>query len=247
MQNRLKDIFVSLQAHLANSLNANRAVLTHPGSKGDASETNWLNLLESHLPNRYQASKAFVIDSNGECSEQIDIVIYDRQYTPLLYNRDGQRFIPAESVYAVFEVKQDINRAHIEYAGAKAASVRKLFRTSTRIQHAGGEYQPRQLFEIVAGILTYDSGWTPALGKALLEVLKQRPVNERLDLGCVVMNGAFEVAYQNNGDIELKQSESEFALIFFLFQLLERLQKLGTVPAINYAVYGQALAKQERT
>jgi len=247
MQNQLKDIYISLQAQLASSLNANRVVLTHPVAKGEASEENWLNLLASYLPHRYQANKAFVIDSNGECSDQIDIVIYDRQYTPLLYNRDGQRFIPAESVYAVFEVKQDINRVHIEYAGAKAESVRSLFRTSTQIISAAGDHQPRPLFNIVAGILAYESSWTPAFGEPLIEVLQQRPVRERLDLGCVVMNGGFEVIYIDNGDIELQQSESEFALIFFLFRLLDHLQKLGTVPAIDYAIYSQPLTKQVRS
>lgn len=60
-------------------------------------------MLQKHLPHRYQADKAFVIDSNGESSDQIDVVVYDRQYTPLLYNHDGQMFVPAESVYAIFE------------------------------------------------------------------------------------------------------------------------------------------------
>lgn len=246
MENKLKAIYTSLQAQLTSSLTANRVAITHPGAKGEASEENWLNLFELYLPYRYQAHKAFVIDSNGECSEQIDIVIYDRHFTPLLYNRDRQRYIPAESVYAVFEVKQDLNRAHIEYAGEKAASVRKLFRTSTYIQYAAGEYQPRPLFEIISGILTYESGWTPALGEPLYEVLKQRPINERIDLGCVVMNGGFEVIYKENGVTELQVSESEFALVYFLFRLLDRLQKLGTVPAIDYAIYSQAFNKQVR-
>ena len=34
--------------------------------------------------------RAFVIDSRGECSDQIDIIIYDRQYSPFLYNNANQ-------------------------------------------------------------------------------------------------------------------------------------------------------------
>src|SRR6266540_7086056 len=130
MPNHLQKLYMSLQEQLDSDLRIGQKVLTHPVSKGDSSEADWLNALRDHLPHRYQASKAFVIDSMGRKSEQIDIVIYDRQYTPILYNKNDQRLIPAESVYAVFEVRPTLNRKNILYAGKKAASVRRLFRTS---------------------------------------------------------------------------------------------------------------------
>ncbi len=67
-----------------------------------------------------------MIDSTGTTSDQIDLVVYDRQYTPLLYNQAGQMYVPAEAVYAVAEVKQTLSKDHIAYAGAKGESVRKL-------------------------------------------------------------------------------------------------------------------------
>lgn len=45
-------------------------------------------------------------------------------------------YIPAESVYAVFEVKQDVE-GHIEYAAKKVESVRKLKRTSISMVASG--------------------------------------------------------------------------------------------------------------
>jgi hypothetical protein len=222
---------------LSSTLSANRKVLAQPGAKGDASEINWLKMLEEHLPHRYQAHKAFIIDSNGDSSDQIDIVIYDRQYTPLLYNRDGQMFIPAESVYGVFEVKQELDKGNIEYAGKKAASVRKLTRTSTIIPHAGGNYGPKPLFSLIAGILTYENKWNPPFGKPLVKVLQEQPEIERLDLGCAVASGAFEVIYRRGENVEIRHNEGEITLIYFFFRLLERLQSLGTVSAIDYSVY----------
>ena len=71
-----------------------------------------------------------MIDCKGNISDEIDMVIYDQQYSPFLFNRDTSLFIPAESVYAVLEIKQDLNKKHIEYAGRKASSVRLLHRTS---------------------------------------------------------------------------------------------------------------------
>lgn len=93
MENKLKQQFLSLQKCLEANLNASRVSIEHPGAKGDASENSWLTMLKEHLPHRYQIDKAFVIDSEGEQSDQIDVVIYDRQYTPLLYNKDGHRCI----------------------------------------------------------------------------------------------------------------------------------------------------------
>jgi hypothetical protein len=238
MSNQLSEIFITLQDQLEISLRGSRLVLPHPGSKGDATEDNWLKMLKEHIPNRYQiVNKAFIIDSNGNVSDQIDLTIYDRQYTPLLYNRDNQRFVPAESVYAVFEVKQDLSRQNINYASEKAKSVRQLQRTSAEIVHAGGQHPPRIPFSILAGILTYDSDWSPAFGDAFRRTLSGlSSTHERIDLGCVVSEGAFEISYDSDG-FEIEQSEKQLALVYFLFRLLGRLQKLGTVPAIDYDVY----------
>jgi hypothetical protein len=238
MSNQLKEIFVTLQEQLETSLRGDRVVFSHPGSKGDVSETNWLKMLEEHIPNRYQiVNKAFIIDSNGNVSDQIDLTIYDHQYTPILYNRNNQRFIPAESVYAVFEVKQNLSRQNLIYASEKAKSVRQLQRTSTEIVHAGGQHPPRPPFSIIAGILTYESDWSPAFGDALRNTLSGlSSFQERIDLGSVVSEGSFEITYDSN-KLEIEQSEKHLALVYFLFRLLGKLQKLGTVPAIDYEVY----------
>jgi hypothetical protein len=42
-----------------------RESIQHPGSKGDASEAVWISVLQTYLPERYRAAKAFVVDSRG--------------------------------------------------------------------------------------------------------------------------------------------------------------------------------------
>ena len=241
MENKLTKQFLSLQKCLEANLNASRSSIEHPVSKGDASENSWLSMFQEHLPNRYQVDKAFVIDSNGDRSDQIDIVIYDRQYTPLLYNKHTQIHIPAESVYAVFEVKQELNQKHIKYAGEKIASVRGLKRTSAKIVDRGQEFPARPLFRVLGGILTLSSAWTPAFGESLQTALKERPEKERIDLGCVIEKGAFEVVYNQDGTLHFQQSKPELTFIYFFIRLLDKLQKLGTVPAIDYSEYSKVL------
>src|ERR1039458_5234131 len=105
-----------------------REAFEHSVTKGDASEHVWLEFLKIYLPERYRAEKAHVVDSKGVFSQQIDVVVFDRHYSPLIFNYEGQIIIPAESVYAVFEAKQSLNAAHVEYAQKKVASVRRLRR-----------------------------------------------------------------------------------------------------------------------
>jgi hypothetical protein len=241
MSNHLTDLFNALQQRLSSGLSASRSTLAHPVAKGTASESNWLAILNDHLPNRYHASGAFVIDSNGTYSDQIDVVIYDRHYTPILYNQDNQRVIPAESVYAIFEVRQALDKANIEYAGNKAASVRSLARTSAPITHAGGEFKPRPPIPLLAGILAYESSWTPPFGEPFLQSLSEQGLNERIDLGCAVTSGSFEAVYEPDGSITIQIGSEDQALVHFLLRLLHRLQRVGTVTAIDYDVYSQVL------
>jgi hypothetical protein len=244
MPDRLTTILDGLQEQFEGSLRGSRLAVSHPGARGEASEEDWLRLLKNHLPQRYQADRAFVIDCMGATSEQIDIVIYDRQYSAFLYNQANQRYVPAESVYGVLEVKQDLSREHILYAGEKAASVRRLCRTSAHIPHAGGEYDPRPLPRIVAGLLTYQSSWSPPFGDAFRNVLNELGTEAQIDLGCSLLHGSFEVVYGTGDPINLRVAEGSRSLVQFLMRLLKQLQTLATAPAIDYDAY---LARFERT
>ena len=230
---------MKLQNQMIAQLSANREIIIHPGTKGDASELNWIEMLNTYLPERYKVDKAFVLDSGGDLSEQIDIVIYDKQYSPFLFHQDGAIYISAESVYAVFEVKQTISKEKIEYAGNKFASVRRLKRTSVPISYAGGEYKAKEHFEILSGILALESDWKPPLGHSLIKSLDSLNKPKRIDLGCVLRAGSFEVSYEPT--VKLDKSKKENSLIFFFLKLLNLLQRLGTVPALDISEYGKFL------
>lgn len=233
----IKNLFYSLQQQMQQKLATNRAFITHPGSKGDTLETNWINLLCDYLPQRYSVDSAFIIDYQNNISDQIDVVIYDRQYSPFVFNQDGVKYIPAESVYAIFEVKQDISKDHIIYAGKKAESVRKLQRTSAPIPHAGGFYEPKALNKIIAGILTVGSVWTPGLGEPFKAHITALDGDQKLDIGCSLDTGSFKFDDKN----QLVTSTTEESLIFFFLNLLIELQKLGTIPAMDILKYAESL------
>jgi hypothetical protein len=235
----LHDLLLQKQAELSVGLGA-AELIDHPGAKGDATELDWVKALNEFLPARYQVAKGFVIDSRGAQSEELDLIIYDRHFCPLLFESGGRKYIAAESVYAVFEVKQSLSAPHVEYAMKKAFSVRRLHRTSAEITDIHGNKSRKELFEIPAGIIATRSDWSPPLGDSLVAALGGEPSEGRLDLGCALQAGGFEVDY-GAAVPALSLSEPESALVFFYLRLLARLQSLGTVAAIDFDAYSLGL------
>jgi hypothetical protein len=230
-------LLAGLHDEIQQKLETVRRAVAHPGSKGDASERAWLQLLQRYLPERYQAESAHVVDSEGHSSEQIDVLIFDRQYSPFIFQIDGVKVVPAESVYAAFEAKQAINSAQVEYAAGKIASVRKLYRTSLPIPHAGGTYPAKSLPHITGGLLTFESDWKPPLGAPLIEALQRESGEQRLDTGCVAAYGTFSCDEKGRAEsVTIGKPATAF-----LFDLIARLQEKATVPMIDIRAYARWL------
>lgn len=256
----LRNLFHGLQEQMLTSLNVNRMFIGHPGSKGDATEQHWIEFLRAYLPERYKVDKAIVIDSTGNVSEQMDVVIYDAIYTPFIFKQDGFMYIPAESVYAVFEVKQDV-KGYIEYAAKKIESVRKLKRTSISMVASGITKPARPLTKIIGGILTTTSSYKE--NDRVIKQLEELKGLQTLDLGCLCDAGSFYVDYKETvpKDIdpitdnckyieqvyesrevkEIEFSNKEVSLFTFFLQLVSYLKSIGTVAAIDINAYLKAI------
>lgn len=250
----LKEMFAGLQTEMNAALKINRLAIPHQGSKGDATEDKWIEFLRTYLPKRYDVDKAMVIDHEGNVSQQIDIVLYDVFYTPFIFNHDGFKYIPAEGVYAVFEVKQDIKN-NIEYAGKKIESVRKLKRTSIPMICAGCIHPARPLSPILGGILSSTSSYEQT--NTIEENLKKLTGMQSLDLCCCADKYSFYIEYDKSfaefKGTEIKEicefydsrkvknvifnHHSENSIFTFFLQLVQYLKLIGTVPAIDINAY----------
>lgn len=260
----IRDLFNGLQKQMEVQLNTNRDNILHPGTKGDSLENVWIEWLKKYMPNRYCIDKAIIIDSDGNLSDQIDLVIYDQQYTPFVFTQNGVHYIPAEGVYAVFEVKPDLegstssdgeNVSYIEYAGRKIESVRVLKRTSAKIIDRGESKPPRSLTKIIGGILTSINSYSK--NETVENHLKRLVDLKTIDMGCVVEFGSFYVDYigsekkeiidpnerikdyyKNRAFNKITYSERENSLVTFFLQLSRYLQQtVGTVAAIDFSAY----------
>lgn len=228
--------FAAKQDYMLAGLGLMSNFTDHPGTKGDATEQQWVSVLSEFLPRRYGVGPIFAIDSLGGQSEQIDIGIFDQQYSPLFFQQGEKRFVPVESVYAVCEVKPRMNKDHLDYARDKVASVRRLHRTSVEIRHAGGTYPPQdpQAKPILGVFLSTELGWTDiAADAAVRSITTDEPTS--LDLGIAVRGGAFDRA----GALAFAPPGQE--LIWFATRLYKSLSQLGSVLAIDLDAYYSAL------
>tara|TARA_A100000171_G_C2140487_1_gene155320 strand:- start:2783 stop:3610 length:828 start_codon:yes stop_codon:yes gene_type:complete len=261
----LKGLFNGLQNQMISQMRTNREFVEHSTTKGDAFEDIWIKWLRTYLPSRYCVDKAIIIDSKGNKSQQIDLVIYDQTYTPFVFIQENTKFIPAEGVYAVFEVKPELNKKYILYSGNKVESVRKLYRTSASIIDRGQKRDPISLTKILGGILTFESKIkTDETIKGHIKSLKGL---KSIDIGCAVNYKSFYADYNKDDSILKYKADSteeynkqflafykdrkidtiEFSykynsLITFFLQLTRYLQQsIGTVAAIDLSEYAKAI------
>ena len=229
----LAEVFHRVQQEMLAQLSVGR-LFEHASSAGTATEQHWIALFERYLPRRYRTAPAFVIDAAGHRSRQIDIAIFDNLYSPPLFPHAPDFHLPAESVYAVFEVKPTLSRQRIRDAGEKAASVRALRRTSAPLIASGAlRRDPIRPQPILAGILATSSVWNAETFAAnLRQAVSATPPLEHLDLGCSLEHGAFE------SQKSITVSTPEESLIFFMLRLFERLRAMGTAPAADLMHYG---------
>ena len=237
----LTDILQAVHEDVHRRLAEGRGALKNPVTKGTASERTWLKMLRRYLPKRYRVSSAHVVDSHGNFSKQIDAVIFDRQYSPSIFSFEDQLIIPAESIYAAFEIKQDVSLENIRDAQNKIASVRSLHRTSVSVVHAGGTHKPKQPFSIIGGILTLESKWnSDSLESRLKSALQYHDDKKMcLDIGCIAAGGYF--LFEDDGGYRF--DGGTMSATAFLFSLISLLQQKGTVPAIDIDAYAEWLGR----
>lgn len=230
-----------------------RHVTTHPGTKGDELEADWVGLIRDFLPTRYEVGPIFAVDHHGNMSHQIDVAVYDKHFSPQWFGgAQGVRFVPVESVYAVFEVKPELKKKHVKYAIEKVRSVRTLERTSANVVHKGGIYDRTDISvsPIIGGILTARGGWS---ADTLLENFdKYQPADPGdagfLNIGIALDTLCFDYTPTLVDDVVVTprtRSGPDQQLIHFAVRLFRQLQALGSVPAVDMLKYETTFSRSE--
>ena len=230
-KNKFKDKMHVVEKHFCSELSVSKTQITHSGTQGAAIEDRWMELLRYYLPGRYTVARGFVVDSHGHVSNQIDCIVYDAFYTPSLYGEGDGKYIPAEAVYAVFESKPNAKEDHVKYADDKAKTVLSCRRTSSPIVDRGKPEKPRELFDIVSGLLAVNLGVSPNtairhLKKSSLDIILCADSKNRTPFYADKFDGRVVTTHNGQG-----------ALITGLIRLLGQLQSMGTVAPIDWKAY----------
>lgn len=97
--------------------------LPHEGLKGSENEHALAGVIRDFLPSRYGVEvNALVIDRYGNVSRQCDIVIFDNVQFPKYF----KKVYPVEMVFAVIEVKTELNKQQADRAFENEIALRKL-------------------------------------------------------------------------------------------------------------------------
>lgn len=99
--------------------------LKHPAEFGIYREKIIKHLIQPFLPSRLAIGTGFIITSKNETSTQCDLIIYDKDNTPVIENEE-QRFFPIECVVGVIEVKSRLDKSKLKEALIKLSKVKKL-------------------------------------------------------------------------------------------------------------------------
>lgn len=157
-----------ISSDLDNGFRKRARLISHSNESGEASEAALREILRLYLPKRCGVDKGFVIDSNTTDineSNQIDVVIYDKNYTPVFEIVDGKRYFPCETVLAVGEVKSSIDSvSKLKDSFNKIESVKSLNRAGAKkMIGAGafsGELEQEKLIDQISGFIFTASSLT---------------------------------------------------------------------------------------
>ena len=226
--------------------------LPHSGLKGTAFEGEFKKFLRVYFPANFEISSGIVVDSFGNESRQLDVIIYDTLGTPLLFDEEEIKVIPIECVYAVIEVKSNIDSAKTTgeiFENMK--SVKDLKKTS--YIHPTGDFKKT--------IILYGTEWDIwptnyfvfALDSMKLTTIcdelnkknqeEDREISKRIDCICVLNEGVIMNKLENGKYSSLPEpgsiivaSLTEKPLLFF-YRLISNYLFQAWMPPFQFTDY----------
>ena len=182
--------YEGLTARMRSEIKTISDAMSHQGEKGRNNELVLKQFLEQHLAKQYTVSTGKVLSAAGDESDQVDLIIHDRQNTPELVLAHAWRLVPIETVFAVISVKTTLNRPELRCAMASIESVRKLPRTAALLREGNREVPipENQVLRPRGFVFAFHSSWaTPnAANAAFRELLEEFHDDHRPNGVCIL-------------------------------------------------------------
>ena len=100
----------------------------HPSGVGDERESAIIESLREVFPPKYGFNKGKIIDSEGNVSKEVDIIIFEKNVALSAMNLAGRIVIPVESVYGIIEIKSYLDKRAYQKSLENILSISKLRR-----------------------------------------------------------------------------------------------------------------------
>jgi hypothetical protein len=193
----LTKVFSAIGSQMLADFEKIHSQIEHMGGRGSEREASLRQFLETYLPGQYSITTGEIVDTNGNSSRQCDLIIYDQISCPLLLAGKDYRVIPAESVYAVIEVKSVLDSNQLERAIENIRSIKQLERENGKFGGIVFAYKSN-LKEVAIEELTQK------IRKKNLEI---EPI-EFVDLWCILDSGKISIVNEE-GATQLTKNLSE--------------------------------------
>ncbi|MCJ7423887.1 hypothetical protein MUP01_06415 [Candidatus Bathyarchaeota archaeon] len=219
----LDELFDGVSKKLKIDFEEQAKILGHPGEVGSGRENVLKSILTKYIPKRFSVDSGFVIDALGNRSQQIDIVIYEANYTPVFEIVEGKKFFPCETVVAVGQVKTDIGSAQkMQECLGNIGSVKSLDRsnqgtnrliTGPGISLSGMSFDPNKEFkDQIFGFIFCSSSMKPDSMIAELQEFNRK--NERkLWTNAIVNYNEYLIEYEGKGHLTQNVLEAEKIIV----------------------------------
>ncbi len=240
----LNGVFSNLETSLNGDMNIR---IDHDLEDGKYREYLIKNILNKIVPKKYSITNGFIIDSDNNRTEEMDIIIYDSNYVPPFFD-ETYTIVPIEAVVAVIQVKTSLTKKQLNGAIKNVNSIDKVHaKTGGKIISANGckevteerKIQPYKIIISRTSRINKKYNFNEELKSA--DIIYIVDDNYKLfvknkDSRGVVNNDLEELMKYQNENASINSYDKEKLLIFSL-TLLDKLKIINNSIIINYQEY----------
>ena len=214
----IKENYRKMEMEIATQLNYQ--VNNHHLTAGTHREEIWVDFFRRIVPKKFNIARSvFIIDSQGSVSNEVDIAIYDEQYTPYVFNYGHIKFIPVEAVAAVVQCKsKNLKKKELlvwvnsldNLETSKDSIVRMVYKVHIGIESTGEMQTATKPIKILCYISENQSNNDDINGRdnfdIVIEAYQKNPKEETTE---VLYDGNLKITFKDDNLLEVLQKYNQ--------------------------------------
>lgn len=98
----------------------------HAAEFGRFRESVTADFMRAFIPGYVEVSNGFVVSPTNNISTQCDIILYDKELTPLIQDDNHNQFFPADCIKGIGEVKSNLTKSALLDALIKLSKIKEI-------------------------------------------------------------------------------------------------------------------------